>query len=402
MDVGVTSPLFCRLAAMDPHFSCGGGTVGAQREPGLECLPPRVLNAAEQLLSGSTLVFVGDSTSLQMWLAALVLLAPRFQGLRCPDLSRAYRGEWGSDGRLRCAASSHPSVRLCYIKAGMVQRQQAAPRSSATQAVRELLRTGGLDNRSIVLVNAGLHYENLQPELFAEATALADLAAASRSSSAPAIVWRESSPQHFVSQHPFVRDGHPLWWADEWQQASAAGCSPASALVRRADGDKFNQVTSPILQASGMPILRVWNASFADWGGHLGRTRNREGARITDCTHFCLDTSPTVRSWVLGLLVMATARASMSTAEAAALGSAAVASAAARDGRSPGQQPQGSCKVPTSATVQLRLVRRTARPGMAGGAHGRGRQRMHATQMATSVQRLPRPVHSLAGRVTTV
>eukprot|EP00326_Haptolina_ericina_P037576 CAMPEP_0181245824 /NCGR_PEP_ID=MMETSP1096-20121128/43654_1 /TAXON_ID=156174 ORGANISM="Chrysochromulina ericina, Strain CCMP281" /NCGR_SAMPLE_ID=MMETSP1096 /ASSEMBLY_ACC=CAM_ASM_000453 /LENGTH=46 /DNA_ID= /DNA_START= /DNA_END= /DNA_ORIENTATION= len=46
----------------------------------------------------------------------------------------------------------------------------------------------------------------------------------------------------------------------------------------------------------------------------------------------------------------------MSTAEAAALGSAAVASAAARDGRSPGQQPQGSCKVPTSATVQLRLV----------------------------------------------
>ena len=140
-------PIFCRLAAMDPHFQCASDDGRKQQTPGLECLSQDLMDSTARQLNGSTLVFVGDSTSLQMWLAMLVLLVPRFTGLSCPDLSLAYRGDWGNDGKLRCAQSRQPEVQICYAKASMVQANPALPRSSATSVIRGLLRNGNIDSR---------------------------------------------------------------------------------------------------------------------------------------------------------------------------------------------------------------------------------------------------------------
>ena len=43
--------------------------------------------------------------------------------------------------------------------------------------------------------------------------------------------------------------------------------------------------------ASGLPNL-----------GHLGAATNRDGHPIHDCYHWCLDTAPVVRAWVVLLL----------------------------------------------------------------------------------------------------
>lgn len=70
-------------------------------------------------------------------------------------------------------------------------------------------------------MNVGLHYEHRGRELAAEARAIGalieQLRPASRGRSAPSILWRETSPQHFAMSHPFVQSGHPVWWEDEWQ-----------------------------------------------------------------------------------------------------------------------------------------------------------------------------------------
>ena len=162
--------LYCKLKAMDPHFMCARA---GRPTPGLECAPRELCESFLKRLSGSRLVFVGDSTSLQMWMAFLLLLSAHVPALRCPDLSRAYRGEWGSDGRLHCALA--PGVQICFAKAGMVPGPGgggAARRSSAAATLIELVRRRELPNRSVVLVNAGLHYEDRKEKLITEATAV--------------------------------------------------------------------------------------------------------------------------------------------------------------------------------------------------------------------------------------
>ena len=80
---------------------------------------------------------------------------------------------------------------------------------------------------------------------------------------------------------------------------------------------------------------------------------------MTDCTHFCLDTAPTLRAWAIGLLVATDAADREGWAAASARGSEFVASSMA-EAASPDRRASGSgaaCIIPTEARVQLRLVR---------------------------------------------
>ncbi|KAL1519786.1 hypothetical protein AB1Y20_023293 [Prymnesium parvum] len=356
--------LYCKLDAMDPHFQCARG--GAQTKPGLICAPPRLLDSAiQRLRHGNKLILLGDSISLQMWVTLLLLVSERMPELRCPDLSQSYRGEWGSDGQLQCARAAN--FQLCYAKAGVVPsvgRKGRAHRTSAAEVLRALMRDGSVNNQTIVVVNFGLHYEDRRAELVSEAIALANV---HRSRTAPTIVWRETSPQHFQATHPFSEgDSHvPSWWRDE----HASRCSPLAP--DDANANKFNEATNPIMTRAGVPLLKVWHATAQDWSTHLSRTTNRESASITDCTHFCVDTSGALRSWALGLLAAICGADEAGWEAAAVMGSTAVSKLAA-EARQPRPRDRPShadpeCKVSTSARVTLRLFRSPRRNNRVGG-----------------------------------
>lgn len=144
--------LFCRLESMDPHFRCSHGKQTPNwKTPGVACLPQSLVDlTVKSIPPGGAIVFAGDSTTLQMWLATLLLLAPVLKDLRCPNLGNAYQGEWGNDGNLRCAISSEQRIRLCYLKVGMKRSKSSISLNSTAVAIRNLLDTVGMDNRFVL------------------------------------------------------------------------------------------------------------------------------------------------------------------------------------------------------------------------------------------------------------
>ena len=65
---------------------------------------------------------------------------------------------------------------------------------------------------------------------------------------------------------------------------------------------RYNELTSPIVRAAGIPILPVWEPSLPHHRAHVGWKPLR-GGRTLDCTHFCL-ASGLLDHWVE--LLMAT------------------------------------------------------------------------------------------------
>ena len=55
--------------------------------------------------------------------------------------------------------------------------------------------------------------------------------------------------------------------------------------------NKFNEVSAPIVNAFGYPVIRTWVDSLARWDDHLGWVYAPETkGLVLDCTHFCLAT----------------------------------------------------------------------------------------------------------------
>lgn len=149
------------------------------------------------------------------------------------------------------------------------------------------------------------------------------------------------------------------------------------------------QVTSPILESYRVPILQVWQASLRDWEGHLGRTRNRNGATVTDCTHYCLDTSQTMRAWLYGVLTtLSEANANHDWGNAVAKGReavyAAMSASKARSHTVDGWKGQ-ACVVPAVAEVRLQFMRRHNRQSTRGqGQHLPTTNRLQKLNILTS------------------
>eukprot|EP00966_Prymnesium_polylepis_P034714 807085-Prymnesium_polylepis.2 len=71
------------LEAVDAHYRCGTGAPGVEWPDGVK----QLLTAAG-LASGwrGRLIFLGDSLSMQMWIAMMVLVSRELGTLQCPSV----------------------------------------------------------------------------------------------------------------------------------------------------------------------------------------------------------------------------------------------------------------------------------------------------------------------------
>ena len=90
--------------------------------------------------------------------------------------------------------------------------------------------------------------------------------------SKPLMIWREVSAQHFSTP-----GGHFVGGYDYNQLNETKVCTAHSAEEMAAH-QRWNPVANAILEAHGVPILRVWESSQMAHDAHVG---------FGDCTHFC-------------------------------------------------------------------------------------------------------------------
>jgi hypothetical protein len=210
-------------------------------------------------------------------------------------------------------------VRVCVVISGMVvpdRPQDGVCQASPVEAAELLLRLGIAGAGSTFVLNEGLWYP---PEQRA-----AQLAAATRALSSAMgdperpmgalarggqlrVFWRETSPQAF----PGEADGSWNHSKKGWYHRQASGCE----AVRKARRPPGAERLLDDLEASGVPVLRVWEASVTQWDAHLGDIGGRlkhagstgDGIhRGVDCTHYC-EPSGVLEAWV-DLLLLAIAR----------------------------------------------------------------------------------------------
>ena len=90
---------------------------------------------------------------------------------------------------------------------------------------------------------------------------------------------RDLGEFHAVDLRPPYRQTGAVksWWA-----TANASCLPTTHPYRG-----YNDLTSPIVRAAGIPILPVWEPSLPHHRAHVG-WKSLRGGRNLDCTHFCL------------------------------------------------------------------------------------------------------------------
>ena len=144
------------------------------------------------------------------------------------------------------------------------------------------------------MINWGVQFHTAAGKvlgLLANYTAATVRAAADRPPRArPLIIWRETAPQHFPGGNGNFGTVKS-WWA-----TTNASCLPTEHPYRG-----YNELTSPIVRAAGIPILPVWEPSLPHHRAHVGWKPLR-GGRTLDCTHFCL-ASGLLDHWVELLIV---------------------------------------------------------------------------------------------------
>ena len=251
------------------------------------------------------LSFAGDSISRQHFIevacsvidevtdASLVWRGDTFS--TCPS-DTSYRSE-------RIAWASPRNGRRCQISSA-----SATLRSGETLEYVGENPAGGL-NRSdlgVHVINVGAHHSTpaehqrtVKRIITAIATAIREAHSAKRS--APLVVWRETTPAHFMRLGP---DDNGSWKRPERDDAEQARrcdgkskycCRPLDAATAARQNWR-NRVANPLLRAAGVPVFATYDALVPQWDAHVNFPRRKDPFQI-DCLHFC---SPGVLSelWV--------------------------------------------------------------------------------------------------------
>ena len=283
-----------------------------EREPYLQPAPGRpprnegTAAAASVLgqLAGRTVLFNGDSISVQHWMATACALLPgatSHSRMTVGSFAAADRKRQSSVGSVAAADSTRqssgrpatPNAMCVSLRSGL---QRAVRVCYARLEPAELrVAVDSLSSQDVLVINWGVQLHTAAGKvlgLLANYTAATVRAAADRPQRArPLIIWRETAPQHFPGGNGNFGTVKS-WWA-----TTNASCLPTEHPYRG-----YNELTSPIVRAAGIPILPVWEPSLPHHRAHVGWKPLR-GGRTLDCTHFCL-ASGLLDHWVE--LLMAT------------------------------------------------------------------------------------------------
>ena len=248
------------------------------------------------------LTFAGDSISRQHFIEVVCSVIDEVTDAKlvwrstdtfsnCPS-DASYRSE-------RIAWASPPRGRRCQIA-----RASATLRSGGKLEYLGDRPEFGLDQPGVHVINVGMHHGTRAEHEGAVKRVLAAIAAAAREArganrSAPLVVWRETTPAHFMRLGP---DDNGSWkLPDDAEQArrcdgkSTYCCRPLDAATAARQNWR-NRVANPLLRAAGVPVFATYDALVPQWDAHVNFPRRKDRYQI-DCVHFC---SPGVLSdlWV--------------------------------------------------------------------------------------------------------
>ena len=97
----------------------------------------------------------------------------------------------------------------------------------------------------------------------------------------PALLWRETLPTHFVSPS---HNGEYSPGGNLKCGASDGHCVASADPIGRTQ--KFNRVSSPIVEAAALPIIRAHNVTSPLWDMHNGCLVRGPENRAVDCVHY--------------------------------------------------------------------------------------------------------------------
>ena len=274
-------------AFQSANFNCwlldgNGNASRAERCAGLKYLTDLTAALDPAFLwdkfDGRTIYFEGDSVMSQSFANFACRLEPFLESISlarnldspCSNfnlcLPRSAKHPY--DGAAARFGTNNRSIEVLYANA-------VVPTVGAMATALERLSRG-----DIYVFNYGLHlhvtteqYGDIESALLEALPLVAALQA-----SGVHVVWRETTAPHFASS-----EGSGLWSPDlrDAQTAYTARCADAEELdADVAWGRSTNAVSTPFWEAHGVPILRVWNATFAAPAAcHIGGGR--------DCVHYC-------------------------------------------------------------------------------------------------------------------
>lgn len=262
---------------------------------GLPALPAFEARAMLNRLRGRRLTFVGDSTNVQFAAAfACALYAADPASLREYQLHfkprpNALRKRCGDTPLNKChwqsACMTFETVRFCVCGAWRIGQPRAC-----------LEDHGSLD--VVVYAPTALHWAEMRRDFAGnmsraaseEARGVLEAVGVGRLRRPAMLIWREATAQHFAPAggHYEHVEGQPDY---SLHRAHAPPCVDHTLSEMRAHQHPWNGVANAIVDASGVPVLKVWEASALAGAesSHLG---------FGDCTHFCQGPGSILDNWV--------------------------------------------------------------------------------------------------------
>ena len=250
------------------------------------------------VLRNRTMVFVGDSVS-ELLFIDLSWAVERYADQK-PVRSSGFQGK-GS----HCASWTSFAFSVCIQQAARVGGLRHVPDPSGPSSkcswqgrpfdhdlesvlacLAGLLPGGiggsrGFRPSDVLVVNTGVHHNTPSTTLAANVRGMVQWYERQSSGKRPALLWRETLPTHFVSPS---HNGEYSPGGNLKCGASDGHCVASADPIGRTQ--KFNRVSSPIVEAAALPIIRAHNVTSPLWDMHNGCLVRGPENRAVDCVHY--------------------------------------------------------------------------------------------------------------------
>lgn len=273
-----------------------------------------ILGDLPNLLKDRVVIFIGDSVS-ELLFTDLSWAINFFGKRRGPAPNRVS----GFNGKGSFCSTWPSSFSLCLQQAGRSRGVKRVKRSTDGIAICSALsnpineyrlddvveclsallpghvRNGSnLLERDVIVVNSGLHHSKSKT-LIDNVQGFVDWLKSQRPP--PRAVWYETVPQHFqgseYGEWPLGRLNRGQL-ADDLRCGGAKGaCAPISNLPNEYN-QKYNNVSTRIVDAANIPLVRTFEALAPYWYMHIGCPNKKATApgKFVDCTHFAFPSPP--------------------------------------------------------------------------------------------------------------
>ena len=242
-------------------------------------------------IRGRHVVFVGDSMSLQLWqivVCSLHGVTKIEYDIKWFDYIAYYipdpHGRWPYHtcpfGVEHCYIE-HATVSYPLFNASFSIQTTHFGKRHGEQLLQEFIDPFKLGRNDVILFNFGLHFNDMKLYERLLTNFTIDYANTKKrlGKDMPLVIWRETSAQHFANGGP----------AGYYKGGNRVHCKNNSTKDLFYEHDVRNRVMDNVI-ALVIPIMRLVNSTYMETSSHIDVALM--SPYTTDCTHYCLPSSP--------------------------------------------------------------------------------------------------------------